>query len=110
VPNRTGIELPEANAVPLSLRKQFKNGNATETAPPPNMPRNTRRLLRSAICVLLLIQSLVTAIHSDSKAAGLDKVGGLFAACFTSGDDDTPLVTRGYANPRAIVRIKSGTL
>jgi hypothetical protein len=45
VPKRIGIGAPEASAVPLSLRKQFSSGNATETAAPSNTPRNTRRLV-----------------------------------------------------------------
>src|SRR5262245_48218233 len=45
VPNRIGIGLPSASAVPLVLSMQFNNGSATFTAAPPTIPRSTVRLV-----------------------------------------------------------------
>src|ERR1700722_8125562 len=45
VPKRTGIFSPDAQAVPLSFRKQFSRGNPMVTAEPLTIPRNTRRRL-----------------------------------------------------------------
>src|SRR5262245_18294706 len=45
VPNRIGMGAPDANASPLAFRWQLRKGNATVTAAPPSIPRNTERLL-----------------------------------------------------------------
>src|SRR3954471_5738892 len=53
VPNRTGILVPSAKAVPLPFRKQSRSGRATVTALPSNIPRRTRRLLGLFIALSL---------------------------------------------------------
>src|ERR1700712_5693773 len=45
VPNRTGMGVPLAQAVPLLFRKLSRIGSPTVTATPPTMPLNTRRLV-----------------------------------------------------------------
>ena len=54
VPNRTGSGAPDASAVPLVFRKQSRKGSATETAPPPSMPRNSERRRIVGICTKLM--------------------------------------------------------